>query len=220
MSSKRRLTAAVIVMALVFMFSSCKSTGTDNGATAAPTASPRLERFYNGAYGISVTIPDGWIIAGINETNMTGTPERSADPDALEITPYDDAGSGIQLIELWSRADSADKEHASLMVYIEVYDGLDEQTYLGAFEEAYAGYFDGYYSTLVSRENADIGGKAFTRLQYLTRLPDSDDEYYEEYYIRKLQEGEFLVLCVTYWAGNQVSREDAVTSLKFVETET
>lgn len=206
----------IAVIAMAFMLSSCAGTGTDGGPSEEPTASPLPEVYHNGAYGISVTVPEGWIVAGVNDTNMTDSPGKSADIGALEIIPYEDFGSEIQLIELWSRIDSADKEHASLMVYIEIYDGMDEQTYLQAFEDAYAGYFDGYYSELVSREEAVIGGKEYTRFQYLTQLPDNEDEYYEEYYIRSLREGEFLVLCVTYWAGNQVSRDDAIASLKYV----
>lgn len=120
----------IAVIAMAFMLSSCAGTGTDGGPSEEPTASPLPEVYHNGAYGISVTVPEGWIVAGVNDTNMTDSPGKSADIGALEIIPYEDFGSEIQLIELWSRIDSADKEHASLMVYIEIYDGMDEQTYL------------------------------------------------------------------------------------------
>jgi hypothetical protein len=215
----RRLFAAITAITIIFMFSSCMGADADSEASDKPLPSPGLEEYHNGAYGISVTVPEGWVIASINRTNMTESPEKSSDPNTLDITPYEDSGSGLQLIELWSRENSADREHASLMIYIEIYDGLDEHTYLQAFEDAYAGYFDGYHSTLTSKDDTYIGGTSYTLLQYLTQLPDSEDEYYEEYYIRKIDEGKFLVLCVTYWAGNQVSQEDAAASLEFVTTE-
>jgi hypothetical protein len=210
----KRILILSAVFVLVFTFSSCdRIKGLLNfpsGESPSPSA-PVV--YYNGAYGIQVTVPDGWFAETVNAANMTATPEESGDESKLELIPYEDSGSEVQLIELWNREKSEDKEHASLMMYVELYDGVDEETYLDAFKESYAGDFDGYYSTFELRDEATIGGKAFTLLKFNTKLPDSDDTYYEEYYIRQIEEGKFLIVMTTYWADNQVSQDAAASIL-------
>jgi hypothetical protein len=120
----------------------------------------------------------------------------------------------MELLELWNREDSADREHASLMLFAEYYEGMDMESYLSAMQEAYAGESEGgYYSTFDSRESMELNGVNYELLTFYTTVPDSDDIYYEEYYVTEVAENEYFVAEVTYWDGNMTSLVDAMDIL-------
>ncbi|MGI6038675.1 MAG: hypothetical protein GX257_06305 [Clostridiales bacterium] len=205
----------LLLLVLLVSFCSCSSkVDNDNVEIAKDQVI-----YHNGVYGISLTVPEDWLVAAINKTNMTASPQESSEYNLLEVTPYEDSGSVIQFVELWNRPDSADKEHASLMVYIEIFDYESEDTYLSAFEEAYSGDFNGYISSLKAKEEVVLGGKEYTLLQFLTQLPNGEDEYFEEYYISQIEADKYLVLCTTYWADNEASKDSADAALRLVAIE-
>lgn len=207
------ITAVFIILALV----SCKAgVSSDNLSEASPPPGSVQQVYYNGAYGLRVEVPTGWEVAAIIPANMTASPEESDDFAGLETIPCEDSGSIIQMIELWSMEDSSDPEHAGLMVYVEFYEGLDEDAYLSAFEETYSGEFNGYRSVLVSRGTALFEGLTFNMFKFETTLPEGDQTYYEEYYVRKVADGEFLVICTNYWAENETSYNDSRLALDAV----
>lgn len=217
----KRAALLITAVLVVFAFASC-GTGisADNPSGLSPSPGTESRVYYNGVYGLRVEVPQGWEVASLIPSNMTGSPEESDDSSDLESVSYEDSGSVLQMIELWSREDSSDMEHAGLMIYVELYEGIDEATYLSAFEEAYSGEFNGYNSVLVSRDTAMLQGLSFNLLKFKTTLPESDDAYFEEYYVRKAAEGEFLVICTNYWEGNEVSYNDsllALNSISFID---
>jgi len=211
---------AALLISAIFVVLTLASCGTGISANSPTGQSPSPDSesrvYYNGVYGLRVEVPQGWEVASLIPSNMTRSPEESDDSSDLESVSYEDSGSVIQMIELWSREDSSDMEHAGLMIYVELYEGIDEATYLSAFEAAYSGEFNGYNSVLVSRDTFLLEGLTFNLLKFRTTLPDSDDAYFEEYYVRKAAEGEFLVVCTNYWEGNEVSYNDSLLVLNSI----
>lgn len=217
--NRNRIFIVIALVTMLMLLISCGN-GNDNSNGIGNMDEPNEPQiYYNGAYGIKVTVPADWLVAGISEINMTLSPDESSDPNALEVIPYEDSGSAIQFIELWSKPESVDKEHASLMVYIETYSGESEDSFLSAFEDAYSGEFSGYFSTFTAREEAVINGREYTRLLFVTQLPEGEEEYFEDYYISQIETGKYLVICTTYWADNEVSEVSAYSALSFIEVE-
>lgn len=206
------LIASITLLALSLGSCGHSQTLPDPDMTDSPSPSAP-EIYYNGAYGVRITIPEGWTAVNIDTINMTATPEASNAATDLNVSNYDDSGRGISMIELWNRDDTYDREHASLMLFVEIYDGIDEQSYLSAFRSAYAGEFDGYKAAFDSIAETEIGGKKYTHFKYSITPPESEDKYYEEYYVRKIEESVFFIAYTTHWDGNQASQEAASSVL-------
>lgn len=186
--------------------------------TPGPTQTPKVitETYYNGVFDIKVEVPEGWHIGVVSLTNMSREPGKPNSADDLEITAYDGTGSGIQMIELWNRSDSANKEHASFYAYVELYPELNLESYLETLESEYTGTFGDIESTLATKDTLDMSGVTYSRLILDSAITGSTDLYHEQYLVKQLDEGKFLVLCTTYWNGNDISTAEAAEILNYV----
>lgn len=206
----------LLFLGLLSLFSACAAF--PYPISTSPSAEPAVRTYFNGAYGFRIDVPENWITVGVNETNLTETPAESKDADSLETVPFEEGGTLIQFIELWNRSNSADKEHAALYVYAELY-ALSESVYLSQMKQSYAGTFGDVTATLAEEGTAVLDGLSFHHIVFDSVLSTGEDHYYEEYYIRQVEEGQFLILCTTYWADNDLSYKDATKMLACVTFE-
>lgn len=172
-----------------------------------PAESPPAA-LYCGALGVSVELPDEWLWHARNDMNMTNEPLYSSDFSSLERVEYDE-GYAIELCELWSSRDSASPSHASLLLYAEVFDGVDFEDYCTALKSTLNGRRDGYIWALSGYETDVENGMNVAVMVAAVQPPEGETRYIEEYRVYEKAPYTYVVACLTWWEGSDASLASA-----------
>lgn len=198
---KRKIFVLITTAVMLLCLCACNKTAKQSDGI------PKETIYYNGAAGLTVTVPEGWYQNNINEKNLTATPEQSMDLDEMDSFDLKDDGFSYFLLNISSQESDKNEENVQVTLQLDKYEDKSFDEYTDYIENLYNAGTDGYTYALQEREKVKINDEKYVKLSYTVTHEKNSNPYFEEHYLKDLGDL-YLDMCISYY-DNTKSENDA-----------